>query len=170
MKRWYLWMLLMLMVLLIGCNSISEPLNSQSMTGYVMDREGERILVVDDEAQDFSSTGGVSEFYNAIWFSKAPSEIKEGDFVKVWFDMVAESYPGQSEAIKVEVVEQEKPKGANLTKSEALHKLLTSDEFKKDLYGVSSIEYNEKEDTWNIALKNLLDDTSKPVSFIVVDN
>lgn len=170
MKKWYLLMLLVLMALLVGCNSKNENPDSQSMTGYVMDKEGERILIVDDDTQDFSSTGGVKEFYNAIWFSEAPSEIREGDFVEVWFDMVAESFPGQSQAIKVEVVEQEKPKGADLTKSEALHKLLTSDEFKKDLYGVSSIKYNEKEDTWNIALKNLLDDTSKPVSFTVVDN
>jgi len=170
MKKWYLLMLLVLMALLAGCNSKNENPDSQSMTGYVMDKEGERILIVDDDTQDFSSTGGVKEFYNAIWFSEAPSEIREGDFVEVWFDMGAESFPGQSQAIKVEVVEQEKPKGADLTKSEALHKLLTSDEFKKDLYGVSSIKYNEKEDTWNIALKNLLDDTSKPVSFTVVDN
>ena len=169
MKKWYLLMLLVLMALLVGCNSKNENPDSQSMTGYVMDKEGERILIVDDDTQDFSSIGGVKEFYNAIWFSEAPSEIREGDFVEVWFDMVAESFPGQS-AIKIEVVKQEKPKGADLTKSEALHKLLTSDEIKKDLYGVSSIKYNEKEDTWNIALKNLLDDTSKPVSFTVVDN
>ncbi len=170
MKKWYLLMLLALMAFLVGCSSKNVNLDSQSMTGYVMDKEGERILIVDDEAQDFSSTGGVKEFYNAIWFSEAPSQIKKGDFVKVWFDMVAESFPGQSETIKVDVIEGGKAKGANLTKSEALHKLLTSTEFKKNLYGVSSIEYDDKKDIWNISLKKLLDDASEPVSFTVEDN
>src|SRR5690554_5936266 len=101
MKKWII-LLLGLSLLLTGC--MGEPQAGEenreeysSMVGYIMDIDsGGRILVVDPVAQDFSNTGGVDEFYNAIWFSDAPQEVELGERVEVWFDAVAESYPGQS--------------------------------------------------------------------------
>ena len=74
-----------------------------------------RILVVDPVAQDFSDTGGIEEFYNAIWFSNAPQEVEPGNKVEVWFDIVAESYPGQSEALDIKIIQEEVPEGADLS-------------------------------------------------------
>src|SRR5690554_6361020 len=56
--------------------------NEPNMIGYVVDKEGERILVVDPEPMDFSSTGGVSEYYDAIMFSNVPNDIEIGEKVK----------------------------------------------------------------------------------------
>lgn len=60
---------------MVGC---TNPVDEPGMTGYVVKKEGGRILVVDSNPQDFSSTGGVEEFYNAIWFSKTPMSIEVG--------------------------------------------------------------------------------------------
>src|SRR5690554_3722353 len=99
-----------------GSNSSGDKSNDESepgMIGYVVAKEGERILVVESEAQDFSSTGGISEFYNAIMFSNVPKDIEIGEKVKVWFDIVAESYPGQSAATKIEVIQTKIHDGAS---------------------------------------------------------
>ncbi len=140
-----------------GCSTgdVQQPPDGTAgIEGYVTAVEGGRILVVSSEAQDFSSTGGVDEFYNAIWFSNAPDSIKAGDFVKVWFDAVAESYPGQSEAIHVEVVQGQKPEGASLSQSEALNKALRIHD--QGVYAVLSISYNQETDKWNIRLKDVM--------------
>lgn len=137
-----------------GCNS-NTPNDEPGMIGYVMAKTGERILVVDPVAKDFSSTGGLSEFYNAIWFSNAPSNIEIGDKVKVWFDFVAESYPGQSEVKHIEKIPGYKPAEANLSESQALYHALTS----QDIGGipvVTSIKYDKETDKWHVEIKDVV--------------
>ena len=155
MKRVYCFILVLILAIsLVGCNSSS--IGEAGIIGYVMNKENDRILVISQKAQDFSSNGGTTEYYDAIWFSKAPKEVKMGDKVKVWYDMVAESYPGQSEAIKVEFVQSQKPTTANLSESEALYKTLISEEIKAyGLIVMKSIEYDKQADRWNVVLKEI---------------
>lgn len=143
---------LLLVVSLLSCSS-DDSKGEAGITGYVMKKDNDRILVVSSEAQDFSSDGGVDEFYNAIWFSEAPKDIKIGEKVMVWFDIVAESYPGQSEIIEIEVVPSQLPEGADLTEADALNKALVSGDIENQVLAVKSIEYNSQEDNWNIKLK-----------------
>ncbi|MDF2591240.1 MAG: hypothetical protein K0S75_706 [Clostridia bacterium] len=146
---------------LLGCNSnkvgIGEkqaPKIEPGIIGYVMKLSNSGMLVVSQGIQDFSSTGGVKEFYNAIWFSNAPKEIEVGDQVRVWFDEVLESYPGQSEAKHIEVIASEKPDGANLDISEALNRALKTDKVDNDeVIVVKSIAYDKQADRWSIVLK-----------------
>lgn len=159
----------MLTISVFGCNSKTSdtaptttapttPAQSSKpgITGYVMDKEGDRILVVDPESNDYSSTGGVSEFYNAIWFSNA-GDAEIGDEVNVWFDIVADSYPGQSEAKRVEKIPSYQPDGANLTNTKALYKALKSFET-KGFFAVLSIEFDNDSMSWHIELKDPMDD------------
>jgi hypothetical protein len=134
-----------------GSNNDSDP---PGMEGYVMGVEANRILVVESKAKDFSSTGGVEEFYSAIWFSEAPENMKVGQKVQVWFDIVLESYPGQSEAKKVVVLPSERPEGANLNESEAIRKALEAHD--SDFMGVTAVknvEYDSDKDMWEVVLK-----------------
>ncbi|MPW27231.1 DUF3221 domain-containing protein [Alkalibaculum sp. M08DMB] len=164
MKKLYIPLILLLLLSLSGCKG--DP----GMIGYVIQRENDRILVVDTIAQDFSETGGLDEFYNAIWFANAPEDVNIGDKVKVWFDIVAESYPGQSTVKYIEVVNFEKPSGANLSETEALHKVLTSDENNiNQLVAVSSIEYNRDTGKWKIILKDIWNDRGELLEFQVDD-
>src|SRR5690625_1173771 len=62
--------------------------------GYVMEKADGRILVISKEAQDFSDTGGISNFYDAIFLRNAPDDVEVGHEVRVWYDgPVEESYP-----------------------------------------------------------------------------
>jgi hypothetical protein len=159
-------LVLLLTISLIGCKSSNTsdggnktPSAEPGILGYVMAKENNGMLVVSQEAQDFSSTGGVEEFYNAIWFSNAPKDIKIGDKVKVWYDLVLESYPGQSEIKHVEVVSNQKPKDADLNESEALNKALTTQEvIANKVMVVKALEYDKEKDKWNIELKEALGD------------
>jgi hypothetical protein len=162
MKRICSFVLVLFLTLsLLGCNQSNigvdgkkSPSEEPGIIGYVMNEENTGILVVSQVVQDFSATGGVEEFYNAIWFSNAPQDVEIGDKVKVWYDEVLESYPGQSEAKHVEVISSQKPNGANLTESEALYKTLTSKEVNRtEVAVVKFIEYNKQTDKWNIVLK-----------------
>ena len=159
---------LLFAVSLSGCNQnksseVDEdkdtPRDEAGITGYVMAMENGRILVVNPDAQDFSATGGVKEFYNAIWFSNVPQDIKLGERVNVWYDLVMESYPGQSEVKHIEVIPSEKPEGVNLTEAEALSKALTSQEINaNEITVVKDIAYNNKTNKWNINLKQIWSD------------
>lgn len=158
MKRIFTFILVLLLaVSLLGCSSDNSK-DEAGITGYVMNKENDRILVVSSEAQDFSANGGVNEFYNAIWFSKAPKDIKTGEKVMVWFDIVAESYPGQSEVKEIAIVPSQLPEGASLTEADALNKALASEAIENQVLAVKSIEYNSQEDSWNIKLKETLSD------------
>lgn len=154
-----------LLLILVACGINSEGTNAQGETdgnratnpdieGYVVDKSGGRILVVDPNPQDFSSTGGVSEFYDAIWFSNADEAIKVGEKVQVWFDAVAESYPGQAKALKTKVIQSVKPNGADLTEAEAIQKALVNGE-KPDAFitVIVSTEYDAATDIWKIFIK-----------------
>jgi hypothetical protein len=132
--------------------------------GYVMEIEGGRMLVVSSEPKNFNSTGGVSEFYDAIWFTDAPGDIQVGEKVKVWYDVVAESYPAQSQALKTEKVPAELPEGAVLNESEAIQKALASDTLKSDfVLVVKSIRYEKAEQRWIVRLKDALELTEHEV-------
>jgi hypothetical protein len=149
-----------LMLSLIGCsqNSIIDEKKAPSVdpgiVGYIMKIENARFLVVSQVVQDFSSTGGVKEYYDAIWFSNDPKDVEVGDKVNVWYDEVLTSYPGQSEAKHLEVISSQKSDGANLTESEALKKALATEEIDANVVTVvKSIAYDKQADKWSIALK-----------------
>jgi hypothetical protein len=143
-------LVLLLTISLLGCSSSNNNNDSEAgITGYIMNKENDRILVVSSYAQDLS----------AIWFSKAPKDILIGEKVKVWFDAVAESYPGQSEIKKISIVPGKLPEGADLTEADALYKALTSQEIDANLVlAVKSMEYNTQDDIWNIKLKDTMSD------------
>lgn len=150
--------LLVLAILFIVATltSCSNAKGDPGIIGYVMKTDSaDRILVIDSNPQDFSSTGGVNEFYNAIWFSNVPKNITIGQKVKVWFDIVRESYPAQSDIEHIEVVPSPKPSGAALNESQALNKALTSPAVKDLDLLVKTIEYNNKAKRWTIELKEL---------------
>lgn len=162
MKKYIICVFIICIITFLGCNSNDDnkvPETEPGMIGYAMAFEQGRILVIDPIAKDFSSTGGVDEFYNAIWFSNIPEDIKTGDKVKVWFDMVAESYPGQSAAIYLEVIPSTKPDGADLNESDAINKALLSEKI-DSIWAtvVKSIEYKHETDVWKIELKEILGD------------
>ena len=160
--KYFVVLTLLLAVSLTGCRG--TPQTAPDMIGYVMriDNAG-RILVIDPVAQNFSSTGGVNEFNNAIWFAKAPKSIVAGQKVKVWFDIVRESYPGQSEIEYIEVVPSPKPDGAKLDESQALQKALLSQQPNVVESIVKSIEYNKVTSLWVIKLKELWSDKTHTI-------
>lgn len=169
MKRVFSFALMIISILLLlGCNrsnlnvgneKLKTPSTEAGIIGYVIKIENERILVVSQEVKDFSSTGGVKEYYDAIWFSKTPKGINIGDKVKVWYNEVLQSYPGQSEAVHLEVVSSQNPTGANITESEALLKALTSQEIDTNMITVvKSIQYDNQTDKWDITLKDTIGD------------
>ena len=156
---------IMLITSLLGCGMKKDHLSQGSSTdfndkpgieGYVVAKEKGRILVVDPVPQDFSKTGGVSEFYNAIWFSNVLSDIKVGEKVQVWFDEVAESYPGQSKAKKIKVLKNNTPTGTDLTEAEAIKKALDQVHKKStsvEVKAVKNASYDLSKDVWNIQIK-----------------
>jgi hypothetical protein len=166
MKRFFYFVIVLSLSLsLFGCstNNIDDeqkaPSAEAGITGYVMKKDNGRILVISQVAKDFSSTGGVEEFYDAIWFSNAPKDIQVGDKVKVWYDLVLESYPGQSEVKYLEVITVQNPIGANFTEAEALSIALKNKQINNDeLIVVKSIKYDKQSDSWNIELKEIWND------------
>lgn len=150
------WISIMCLLILAGCsNNEDTPVEDPYITGYVMDRTDQQILVVSTEGEDFSETGGADEFYNAVWFSNAPEDISIGEKVRVWHDgEVAESYPAQATLEDYEILSPDTPDGAEQTEAEALEKALSDIEFDHDMYTVQSIEFDSDEGEWSFVFKN----------------
>ena len=154
-----IFMLIMICAVLVsGCASEDAPATEPGMTGYVMRLDGNRMLVVDPEPLDFSATGGIDEFYNAIWFANYPDEVLVGHKVAVWFDIVADSYPGQSEAQHVEIIAVDEPAGASFDQAEALRRALAQLEPGTPDLAVIRIAFDQDQNAWTIELKELFSD------------
>ncbi|OXS62786.1 hypothetical protein B1A99_02755 [Cohnella sp. CIP 111063] len=123
-------------------------------TGYIVDRKGDGILVTGSVKTNTSDDGGANHYYEATWFSNAGTEHGIGERVRVWPDgPIAESYPGQGKAGRVEAFAAQQPDGANLTEAEAIRKALEA----PDAGGmfppaVKEAEYKANTGHWRIEL------------------
>ncbi len=168
MNKWLWTVIAAVTFSLLGCNALSGspgetestiPDTEPGITGYVMDKTDDSMLVVDPEAQDFSETGGTDEFYDAIRFSDIPDHVELGDHVRVWYDMVADSYPGQASAAHVEVIPSQSPEGATMTESELLNQVLEAHQAEiSELVVVDSITYDSRNELWEVILNGVWDD------------
>ncbi|MDE5412613.1 DUF3221 domain-containing protein [Alkalihalobacterium chitinilyticum] len=104
-----LWSLFLVIALLfVGCGQ-SEETNMSVMTGLIVEKEGNRILVIENVTKDQLDSLDLDEVlnqgYEAIWFEVEDQELFEnlyvGDKVAVEYDIVLESYPGQSKAVSI---------------------------------------------------------------------
>ncbi|SDN97415.1 DUF3221 domain-containing protein [Alkalicoccus daliensis] len=131
------------------------------ITGYVLDMEENSALVVESTAQDFSDTGGQEEFYSAIYFTEMPEEVQLGDRVEVWAEAVAESYPGQAEAQRVEILEPGQPEGAELNEREVITRAIG--EHSLDGHAaVSDITFTEG--AWTVEFFSFMDEDREEVT------
>lgn len=83
------------------------------MEGLVVEIDDQKVLLIEGltlkEAEGKSTDELLNEGLNAIWFSLSIDQldgIKQYDRLKVKFDRVAESYPGQASAKRVEKIEE----------------------------------------------------------------
>lgn len=122
--------------------------------GFIVGMEGNRILVTGSVEKDFSANGGASHYYEATWFSNAGSGLEVGQRVRVWPEGgIAESYPGQGKASRVEVVEPPKAEGADLTEAEAIRKALEAPRGSGMFPpAVKAAEYEAESGRWRIEL------------------
>ena len=136
----------------MSAGTAAAPATPPGMEGYVVAKENGRILVVDPVPLNFSETGGISEYYNAIWFSDAPEHAEVGHRVNVWFDAVAESYPGQSRATRTEVLTSPKPERADLSEAEAIRKALEEHPTPWPA-AIRHAEYDADADVWHVQIR-----------------
>ncbi len=152
MKSIHVALILAILFVPVGCGANTpDPYGGEpSLAGYVMDARDDRILVVEAIPEDFPGEGGV----NAAYVSDVPSSIEVGQRVLIWFDgPVAESYPLQGKAGRVEVVPTETPEGAHRSEAEVLQDLLTSGEVDPNgLMAVQSIVFDAEASLWRIEL------------------
>ncbi|WP_223812015.1 YobA family protein [Geobacillus sp. 46C-IIa] len=154
LKKWVVFIAAVWSVWLAGC---SGPAGRYAIEGYVVRKEGGSILVVSSDPQDFRSTGGLEEFYNAILVSSAPARVKIGQKVQVWIDGgIAESYPGQGKADKVLVVPSTPHDGARLSEEEAIRQALKQEESRLEhmIPVIQAVDYDKQADTWMIQIKD----------------
>ncbi|WP_235045600.1 YobA family protein, partial [Geobacillus kaustophilus] len=154
LKRWLAFIAAVWSVWLAGCSGQTDR---YAIEGYVVRKEGGSILVVSSDPQDFRSTGGLKEFYNAILVSSAPARVNIGQKVQVWIDGgIAESYPGQGKAGKVLVVPSSPRDGASLSEEEAIRQALKQEESRLEhmIPVIRAVHYDKQADTWMIQIKD----------------
>ncbi|MFS1514615.1 YobA family protein [Chengkuizengella sp. SCS-71B] len=123
MKHWVLLLIIITAVSVTACSNninnsekgtVSED-GAMSEEGYIISKDKDRILVVGGISQEDVQSTSVEDILNgkgssAAWFD-IPDDLQVGDLqvgqkVKVWFSVMAESYPGQATAQKVQVINE----------------------------------------------------------------
>lgn len=156
--RWMLGMFMVFSLSLSACglseteevdqNEVEAEASDPDMSGFVMDQDDNRILVV-TPMDDGSGDEG-----RAMWVSGAPEGLWVGKQVEVWVDGdIAESYPEQATAEKVQELEMSEVQGADLKASEALSTALSETEPEQtDVLIVSLLSFDEESDQWTVKL------------------
>ncbi|TVX98007.1 DUF3221 domain-containing protein [Cohnella terricola] len=154
MRYWKIAAITIIIMLIAACGNHAENGQTTGFVGYIVKKEGDRILVVSDKEQDFSANGGASHYYEAIWFSNAGKSNSVGDRVVVRVDGgINASYPGQGRARSVKVIRSAKPEGAKLTEAEAIRRALISPEIVDVIAPVvKSAEFDASSREWRIAI------------------
>ena len=143
--------LLIISVSLFGCQRNLD--RAPDITGYVVEQTENNILVASEASTDLSGNGGVSNYYQMIWFSDPPKELCYGDKVEVWFDEIKESYPSQSTMIDYNILDTDSPEGATLSETEVLNLVLSQNKSRpNELFAVHKTHYNTFKNTWKITL------------------
>lgn len=137
--------------------------------GYVLKSENNRILVVSSTAQDFSANGGQKNFYEAIWYSDAPSHIEAGMKVAVWSEgALLESFPAQGTAEYVRQIVNPDFEQAKLTEQEAVRQALSSlnteNENEPLFNAIKAVEYDAAAAQWTVYVLNDTRDQVIPVT------
>ncbi|WP_299093699.1 DUF3221 domain-containing protein [uncultured Metabacillus sp.] len=163
MKSKYAFILLTLIsCLLFACGSNKSTTqgtdekpaaHSMQTEGYVVEKNGNEVLVVNPNIKDNNQN------YGPIYFSNTPDSLKIGDKVRISFDMLMESYPGQAEAKEIKVLDSHKPDGADLTEAEALANAFNSTNVKSRI--LSKFQYNQEADKWIIESGDMMGGTEE---------
>jgi hypothetical protein len=152
-------MMLFLVFFTNACTNKSQPLTASTtpdIEGYITKAENQRILVVSPKAKDFSPTGGLKEFYDAVWVSNIPKDVKIGQKVQVWFEgAVAASYPGQAMANKISNLSSEKPFNAKLSEEQVIQQTLISQENSNiKVPVIKDVKFDSNTGAWAIRIKD----------------
>ncbi|MFE8696434.1 YobA family protein [Cytobacillus sp. FJAT-53684] len=149
---------LLIGAVITGCNkenTSDQVVEEPHLSGYVTNKDENRILVVSPIAQDFSENGGVKEYYDAAWVGNVTIDVEIGGRVEVWFDGgVNESYPKQGSARKISVIPSESPNNAKMNESEAIKKAIEQFQLVDDqaFIKVKHVNYNKETSTWEIQI------------------
>jgi hypothetical protein len=140
-----------------ACTNKSQPSigsTAPGIEGYITKIENQKILVVSPKAQDFSSTGGLKEFYDAVWISNIPKDIKVGQKVQAWFEgAVAASYPGLAMANKIIITPSDKPVNAKLSEEQAIQQALINQEISNIAVPViKEVKFDSNSGIWTIRI------------------
>jgi len=90
-----------------------DPAETGIQEGFVIEIDESRILVVSDISQEKAFTINAENLLegnigtDAVWYKVSDTGVYEvGQLLRVKSEMMMESYPGQSEAILVQIVEE----------------------------------------------------------------
>lgn len=166
MKLKFILLIFVALVALTGCSN-NSPTNhpDESEEGgdglgtvgwYVIKKENQKALVVNPIPKDYSATGGIEEFYDAVWVSNFPDDAQVGQKVKILFEgEMATSYPGLGGAKKVSILPSIKPENAKMTEAQVLRSAISSKEAADIIVFVpTAIVFDDKAHLWTVHFKD----------------
>lgn len=138
--------------ILTGCGAVTKNTGNEAdqpaIEGYVTATETGRYLVVSNEP--FYLNESNPQFVDALWVS-TKERLEVGDYVRVWADAIATSYPGQTGADRLEII----PKN--------LHSTLTVKEViaavaENFVYYpiITNVHYDKKNNEWGLQYQDTI--------------
>lgn len=159
-----------LSMILVSCQNEAD--NPPDMHGYVIEKDEYQILVINKEAYDFSDTGGIDNFYEAMFLRNPPNELEVGHEVYVWIDgPVEESYPSRASIGDYEIVDVKEPVSANLTTKEAVQNAL-EELGEGNWVAITDVQFDEESKKWRVTYVSIfaMEDEEKEPRLIEVSD
>ena len=130
----------------------ASPTSPPDMTGYVMDHEDDRLLVV-------ASSEDTDQPYASLWVSGVSTNGWLGKRVDVWIEgETLDSNPPQAKASNISTIEMSQVEGAERSTDDVVSSALTELENPLDTYAVHMISFDASTNQWEVAFSTSSDE------------
>lgn len=158
MKKIFYLACILVILISSGCtekNDLAKDLITLDVQGnFVTKIENDRILVINTIPQNFTSTGGVNEYYSATWLYNLPkNDVKVGQKIKYTTQgFTLGSYPGAVEGKSISILLIERPVSARMTVEEVIRKTIDENTEIK-VFVLKGITFDSSQQIWSIRFK-----------------
>ncbi|NBI28991.1 DUF3221 domain-containing protein [Chengkuizengella marina] len=178
MKSKFLSLMILILLTLSAC---SEEMNNDKglikvdiQGEFITKIENEKILVVSNIPQDFSSSGGVKEYYNATWLYNVESSdlktLKIGQKVEYTTKgLTMTTYPGSVELDEIKIVKMKSPTTTNLTVEEVIREAINRSP-QIEVFILKDLTFDEDRQKWLVQFMDGLEKESKKMNLEINDH
>ncbi|GEN57009.1 hypothetical protein GCM10012290_16920 [Halolactibacillus alkaliphilus] len=135
------------------------------LTGYVIKKTPERLLIQSEKSKDLRRSGGRERYYELIWVETNSSSLELGDHVDVWYHSISQHYPRIASTKKIAPVNQQSTYNSRLSKKKVIKKVYSGlTTHPSELFVIDQISYIKDKEEWQIDLFDVFSERCQSIT------